>query len=72
MKGRILHSLFTFGVFLCIFSWTGKGLWAAPQIQFDHITFDFGRVIQGQKVSHVFEFQNIGDETLNIKNVKAG
>jgi len=71
MKNRISHSLFAFGVLLCIFFWS-TGLWAAPQIQFDHITFDFGRVIQGQKVSHVFEFKNIGDETLNIKNVKAG
>jgi hypothetical protein len=72
MKDRISHFFTAIGIFLCIFSWTAKGLWASPQIHFDHITFDFGRVIQGQKVSHVFEFKNIGDETLNIKNVKAG
>lgn len=72
MKGRILHSLIVFGVLLCLFSWNSAGLWAAPQIRFDHTTFDFGKIIQGQKVSHVFEFHNIGDETLSIKSVKAG
>lgn len=72
MKKRLSQSLIVFGIFLCLFPWANKGIWAAPQIQFDHTTFDFGKVIQGQTITHVFEFQNIGDETLSIKNVKAG
>ena len=72
MKGRFSQSLIVFGVFLCLFAWANEGIWASPQIRFDHTTFDFGRVIQGQKITHVFEFQNAGDETLSIKKVKAG
>ena len=54
---------------LCI-SYTGAR--AAPNIKFEQTSFDFGKVIQGQTVTHIFEFQNIGDETLTIKNVRAG
>lgn len=42
-----------------------------PQIQVDQPDFAFGEVLQGDKVNHVFTFNNIGDETLTITKVKS-
>lgn len=45
---------------------TGK-----PQIEFDHLEFDFGIVKQGEKVAHRFVFKNTGNGKLKIKHVSA-
>ena len=43
---------------------------AAPKIQVDSETYDFGSVIAGTFVSHSFIITNIGDVPLTIKNVR--
>ena len=44
---------------------------AAPDLQAKTPTFDFGEVYQGEKVPHVFEFSNEGDENLVIDRVRS-
>lgn len=43
-----------------------------PIISFKEEFFDFGIIIQGEKVSHTFRFTNEGKSTLIISNVHAG
>lgn len=38
----------------------------APNIQFEELEFDFGKIIQGEKVSHAFIFKNTGTKNLII------
>ncbi len=42
-----------------------------PKIKFDKETFDFGVIIQGEKVSHTFKYKNEGGSDLIIREVKA-
>ncbi len=42
-----------------------------PTIDFEETEYNFGTVIQGEKVSHSFVFKNNGDGNLIISNVKA-
>ena len=37
-----------------------------PEIKFDEDVFDFGRITQGEKVSHQFSFTNIGTKNMII------
>lgn len=37
-----------------------------PEIKFDEDVFDFGKISQGEKVSHAFYFKNIGNKSLVI------
>ncbi|MDI1355604.1 MAG: DUF1573 domain-containing protein [bacterium] len=37
-----------------------------PEIKFEEEVFDFGRITQGEKVSHAFAFKNIGKKNLII------
>lgn len=46
----------------------GDGL---PTIDLEETEYNFGTVIQGEKVSHSFVFANNGDGNLVISNVKA-
>lgn len=46
----------------------GDGL---PTIDLEETEYNFGTVIQGEKVSHSFVFTNNGDGNLVISNVKA-
>ncbi len=41
-------------------------------IVFDEVFHSFGKVQNGETVSHVFRFQNIGDKPLIITKVEAG
>ncbi|MEW6378285.1 MAG: DUF1573 domain-containing protein [bacterium] len=43
---------------------------AAPRIAFSNASFDFGQIYQNKAVTHVFTFQNTGDQALNIEQVK--
>jgi len=45
---------------------------SVPVLEIKETTYDFGRVIQGNTVKHVFQVFNRGDATLRIKNVKPG
>ena len=41
-----------------------------PAITFEEGSFDFGDIYQGDKVEHVFNFENTGDSPLIITNVQ--
>lgn len=43
---------------------------AAPKIQIDELLYDFGTIKEGDRVSHVFQFKNVGDGELVITDVK--
>jgi hypothetical protein len=47
----------------------GSMAFAAPNLQVTEPTFNFGEVFQGDKVLHVFEFVNQGDEPLLVDRV---
>lgn len=42
-----------------------------PKIKFNEDSFDFGKVTQGQSLTHVFAFSNEGDEVLLIDKVNS-
>lgn len=44
----------------------------APKLEFETLTHDFGKSIQGQHLKCVFKFKNTGAATLNILKVKGG
>ena len=48
------------------FIFAGKG----PKIKFREESKDFGKMKQGEVLTHVFVFKNEGDENLVIKRVK--
>ncbi|MBK8625579.1 MAG: DUF1573 domain-containing protein [Saprospiraceae bacterium] len=39
-------------------------------IKFDQDTYDWGKIMDGDKVTHVFKFKNTGNEPLIISNAK--
>ena len=41
-----------------------------PKIFFKNPDFNFGQIFKGQKIEHIFEFENLGNDTLNIGKVK--
>lgn len=45
---------------------------SAPAAALNETTFDFGYVPQNAKISHVFQIQSIGDDTLKIVQVVPG
>lgn len=50
----------------------GKGVNAqSPKIFFDTPNFDFGKIYKGQKVEHIFKFENQGKIDLEISKVKS-
>lgn len=42
-----------------------------PVLTFDHTTFDFGLIFQGEVVLHKFKFKNTGKSNLILTDVKA-
>lgn len=40
------------------------------KIEFDHTTFDFGTIEEGEIVTHVFTFTNVGEEPLIVINAR--
>ena len=44
----------------------GKKKEILPEIKFTEEVFDFGRITQGEKVSHAFTFKNTGTKNLII------
>lgn len=41
-----------------------------PQISFEHPEFDFGKIFKGEKVEHIYAFENQGKGVLKISKVK--
>jgi len=58
-----------FGLVLFSLLFAATTLWAAPQITAEERVFDFGEVLQGDTVEHVFLFKNSGDDMLRIESV---
>ncbi len=50
---------------------TGSGQASVARISFNKTEHDFGRLIQGEKVIHIFRFTNTGDADLLISSVSA-
>jgi hypothetical protein len=42
----------------------------APAIRFETTEYDFGKVLQGEQVSHTFKFKNVGDAPLIISSIE--
>ena len=42
-----------------------------PVLQFDNLSFNFGKVIQGEILSYTFHFKNVGKSILLISGVEA-
>lgn len=42
-----------------------------PKIKFDHTSYDFGTVMQGEKLTHTFTFTNSGKSVLVISSTSA-
>lgn len=41
-----------------------------PQIELKEATYDFGKVVEGANLQHVFEVGNTGDAPLDIQKVQ--
>ena len=61
-----------FGVFVvfCAIAQENQETVPGPSITFEEVSFDFGDIHQGDKVSHVFNLDNSGDAPLIITNVQ--
>ncbi len=64
MKKQILYSTL---LFISTF-----GAWADAEIKFTKMIHDFGLITQGKNAEYVFEFENTGDDTLVLQNVRPG
>lgn len=42
------------------------------KISFERIYYDFGKIVQGEKVSYAFQFKNVGDSELIIEDAYGG
>ncbi|KAB8029911.1 DUF1573 domain-containing protein [Fluviispira multicolorata] len=42
-----------------------------PRVEFDSTRFDFGEIYRGQRVSHLYKFQNTGNGTLVFSSIHA-
>ncbi len=42
-----------------------------PKFKFETLNYDFGVMVQGEKVSYTYKYKNIGGSDLIISNVKA-
>jgi hypothetical protein len=65
-----MRSIVVFASFMVFCCFTTVSF-AAPDLQVATPTFDFGEIYQGEKVPHVFEFTNQGDEPLLIDRVRS-
>ncbi len=48
----------------------GKKSGELPELTFEEEVFDFGKITQGEKVSHSFMFKNTGSKSLIISNAQ--
>ncbi len=54
-------------IILIIFCLIITNAFADPQIEIEESEYDFGEILQGEKVTHIFILKNIGDEILTVK-----
>jgi len=73
MKRRTLSSVFFKILLLSLLMILGLGVLSAkqgPKVKFQEEKWDFGKVKEGQVKTHVFVFENMGDDPLLIKRVR--
>lgn len=63
--------LFAMGLFLAFAAQAQEKAANSPVIAFNESSIDFGNITQGDKVEHVFKFENQGKSPLIISNVAA-
>ena len=69
IKNKYITVGLAFTFFLCGESFAlGE---TGPKIKFKEDSFDFGKIQQGEVLTHVFVFRNAGEETLKIKKVRS-
>ena len=61
---NIFLIVFIVNISLCVFA-QSKG----PILTFSESSFDFGDIVQGDKVEHIFKFENTGTDPLIISDV---
>jgi hypothetical protein len=42
-----------------------------PEILFDNLSYDFGKVVQGEQLTYTFHFKNVGKSSLIISSIIA-
>lgn len=52
------------------FSWAQQA--KGPKMVLETKSFDFKEVDEGEQLKHTFKVRNVGDQPLEIKNVKPG
>lgn len=67
---KYLASLLLAGFAFFATAQEGEEPMTGPKITFSEKSFDFGEITQGEKVEHVFEFENIGNEPLILSDVR--
>jgi len=67
---KYLVSLALIGVSLLSFAQEEEAPLTGAKIAFAERSFDFGEITQGDRVEHVFEFENIGNEPLILSDVR--
>lgn len=67
---KYLASFLLFAVALVGFAQEEAEPMTGAKIVFAETSFDFGEITQGDRVEHVFEFENSGNEPLIISDVK--
>jgi len=67
-------SVAVFGIiFLAVFAvYAAQDNILGPSIAFDGLAKDFGKVIEGAPLKHIFKFTNKGSATLEIFKVEPG
>jgi hypothetical protein len=56
---------------LLLLFWVPIEAFASPAIIVDGLHHDFGQILQGETLDHVYRFQNTGDEVLTLSNVRS-
>ena len=68
---KYFATLLLFGIGLVGFAQeNGEEPLTGAKISFSETSFDFGEITQGDKVTHIFEFENTGNEALVLSNVQ--
>ena len=64
-----MKKLFFVAIAMVVFAETNAQT-NGPVISWEKSTYDFGDLVQGDKVEHIFKFKNTGKEPLIITNVQ--
>ena len=69
-----MKRMLTAGMLIAAVAWAGMlsaQEAAGPRIVAKEVHYDFGKVVQGTEVSHVFEIRNEGSAPLNIERLQS-